>query len=57
LASEYHKADKPVGDIRPDNIFFNKNGEIKVVTQDSWPREQTNYKKSLNLDEKTYLSP
>ena len=57
LGSDYHKCNIKTGDIRPSNIFFNDNGDVKVVTQHSWPEESTNYEKTLLTSEKTYLSP
>jgi DNA-binding helix-hairpin-helix protein with protein kinase domain len=33
----YHNEGRKIGDIRPDNIFINEDGQVKVATQDSWP--------------------
>lgn len=45
-----------VGDIRPENIFLNEEGKIKVSNLLSWPSEISNFQKAF--DKKiTYLSP
>jgi serine/threonine protein kinase len=46
-SSTYHKQDRKVGDIRPDNIFINEDGQVKVASVDSWPGEKSNYEKSF----------
>jgi len=28
---------KKVGDVRPENVFINEDGQIKVGTQFTWP--------------------
>jgi hypothetical protein len=53
----YHVEVKKTGDIRPDNIFINADGHVKVASVDSWPGEQTNYEKSFFEKTITYLSP
>ena len=45
-----------VGDIRPHNVFLNQEGEAKVSSCYSWPREQTNFSKTFD-NERTYLAP
>jgi hypothetical protein len=35
--------DTQIGDIRPQNIFINQEGQIKTSCLQSWPRETTNY--------------
>ena len=45
-----------VGDIRPQNVFLNSDGEAKVSCVLSWPREGTNFSKAFD-NEPTYLSP
>ena len=46
-AFTYHRQSVKVGDIRPDNIFINEDGQVKVASVDSWPGELTNYSKSF----------
>ena len=53
----YHNQGRKTGDIRPDNIFINVNGQVKVASIDSWPGEHTNYEKSFFEKKITYLSP
>lgn len=36
-----------IGDVRPQNIFLNDEGKIKIVNIHSWPRELSNYQKSF----------
>lgn len=36
-ASVYHQQGIKAGDIRPDNIFINEDGQVKVASIDSWP--------------------
>ena len=56
-ASVYHQQGVKTGDIRPDNIFINEDGQVKIASIDSWPSEQSNYAKSFYEKEITYLSP
>lgn len=35
--------DSKVGDIRPQNIFINQEGQIKVSCLYSWPKEGSNF--------------
>ena len=37
------------GDVRPANVLLNKDGEIKLVNQYSFPNEKTNYYKYKNV--------
>lgn len=46
-----------VGDIRPNNVFINEDGQIKVVTKHTFPQEHDNYQKTFYDNEKTYLAP
>ena len=50
-----HGQGHKIGDVRPDNIFINEDGQVKVATTYSWPSEQTNYSKSFYEKEITYL--
>jgi serine/threonine protein kinase len=36
-ASIFHNKGEKVGDIRPENIFINDNGQTKIACQYSWP--------------------
>lgn len=36
-----------IGDVRPQNIFINDQGEVKVTNLYSWPREITNFMKAF----------
>lgn len=36
-----------VGDVRPDNIFINECGQIRIANLCSWPSERTNYEKVI----------
>ena len=50
------KTNGKVGDIRPQNVFLNSDGEAKISSVLSWPREGTNFSKAFD-NEPTYLSP
>ncbi len=56
-AFTYHREGKKVGDMRPDNIFINEDGQVQVACIDSWPGEQNNYAKAFYEKQITYLSP
>lgn len=43
-----------IGDVRPQNVFINDKGHIKVSNLNSWPREISNFSKSFE-NEVTYL--
>lgn len=45
-----------VGDIRPENVFINYDGLVKVGSLLSYPNEHSNYKKAIDL-EPTLLAP
>ena len=57
VTAHYHKNHIKVGDIRPENVLLNDDSKAAVITQHSFPGEQTNYSKTLFGNEKTYLSP
>ena len=57
MCQKFHAVGKKVGDIRPLNLVLNGNGEIKVITNYTWPHELSNYEKSFKSREKTFLSP
>ena len=50
------RANSKVGDIRPHNVFLNADGEAKTSCVLSWPREHTNFAKTMDR-EATYLAP
>jgi serine/threonine protein kinase len=50
-----HGKGKKVGDIRPENIFINEDGQVKVANQLTWPLEQDNYEKTFYEKQPTYL--
>lgn len=50
------KTNGKVGDIRPENVFLNADGEAKTSCVLSWPREGTNFSKTFD-NEPTYLAP
>jgi hypothetical protein len=39
---------KRVGDIRPENVFINFDGQVKIGSLYSYPNENKNYKKSID---------
>ena len=43
------------GDVRPANILLNADGEMLLINTLSFPDETTNYRKSLEQHETTYL--
>ena len=45
-----------VGDIRPENVFLNEDGKIKVANLDSWPCQISNFQKFFEK-KVTYLAP
>ena len=46
-----------IGDVRPHNILFNEQGEIKVLHRYTYPGEITNFEKTLLDKVRTFLSP
>jgi serine/threonine protein kinase len=34
---EFHKNNKKIGDVRPENVFINEDGQVKVATYLTWP--------------------
>lgn len=57
VGSKFHNRGGKVGDIRPENVFINEDGQLKVATKHSWPQEMDNYQKAFYEKEKTYLAP
>lgn len=53
--NDFHDIGKKVGDIRPQNVFINEDGQVKVATHLTWPGEQNNYHKTFYEKEITYL--
>lgn len=57
-AEIFHVRKLKIGDIRPENVFMNEEGMIKVASQYSFPNESVNYEKTLmNREVVTYLAP
>jgi len=54
--NESNDLSQRVGDIRPENVFINYDGQVKVGSLFSYPNEATNYKKAIDL-EPTLLAP
>jgi Golgi nucleoside diphosphatase len=54
-AKDFQSLSKKLGDIRPDNIFINEDGQVKLANVHSWPNEDDNYMKTLLNNEATYL--
>ena len=57
VGRKFHSDGGKVGDIRPENIFINEDGQLKVASRCSWPLEFDNYQKAFYHKEKTYLAP
>ena len=57
MAEKFHDKKQKVGDIRPENVFVNDDGQLKLSTVHSWPRETTNYDKYFYDHEPTLLAP
>ena len=55
--SLFKMLDMKIGDVRPQNIFINESGQIKIGNLCSWPSERTNYEKTIYDHELTYISP
>jgi DNA-binding helix-hairpin-helix protein with protein kinase domain len=47
VGSKFHNRGGKVGDIRPENVFINEDGQLKVATKHSWPQEMDNYQKAF----------
>lgn len=56
LTGAKHELKGPVGDIRPENVFINFDGQVKIGTLLSYPNEKSNYKKAID-NEVTLLAP
>ena len=56
-AKDFSFINRKVGDIRPHNIFVNEAGQIKLAVCFSWPNEPSNFQKTMNEKEITYISP
>ena len=57
VGSKFHSYDKKVGDIRPKNICINEDGQMKLMSMNTFPQELDNYQKTFYDKEKTYLAP
>lgn len=45
---------RQLGDIKPENIFINQDGKLKVANQFSWPDELPSFCKALDLNNANY---
>ena len=53
------KADVPsrrLGDIKPENVFANSTGQVKVVNEWSWPNENSSFVQALENMNATFTS-
>lgn len=63
LVSAKHDAEhrkEPLGDIKPENVFINKEEKIRVACLHSFPFEQESYKKLVDSHSpsyKVYVAP
>lgn len=57
VGAQFHQNGTKVGDIRPENVFINEDGQIKLASKFSWPLENDNYAKAFHEKEPTFLSP
>ena len=52
----FHVRKLKLGDIRPQNVFMNSTGDIKILTQFTYPYAVTNYTHAVtNHEYNTYL--
>lgn len=54
-AKDFQKNKLKLGDVRPQNIFINEDGQVKLANIYSWPNEDNNYMKTVLSNETTYL--
>lgn len=45
---------KKLGDIKPENIFVNEEGKVRVASQYSWPDELPSFARALDLERTAY---
>lgn len=45
---------KKLGDIKPENVFVNEDGKVKVASQFSWPDEHPSFVRALDLEKIAY---
>lgn len=45
---------KKLGDIKPENIFVNEDGKVRVASQFSWPDELPSFARALDLEKIAY---
>ena len=56
-AKDFQKNKVKLGDVRPQNIFINEDGQVKLANIYSWPNEENNYMKTVLNNDTTYLAP
>ena len=47
LAKEYEKQGKKMGNVKPDNILINNDGEVSIICRWSYPGFQDGYTSAL----------
>ena len=47
VGNSIHSENQKIGDVRPQNVFINEEGQVKIATNYSWPSEQNNYAKTF----------
>ena len=52
---DFQKNKLKLGDVRPQNIFINEDGQVKLANTYSWPNEENNYMKTVLNNDVTYL--
>jgi hypothetical protein len=48
------KHSSKLGDIKPENIFVNDEGKLKVANVYSWPNELPSFSKALDFDKLSF---
>ena len=57
LAKEFEKTGQKAGNIKPDNILINNEGEVSIITRHSYPGFVEAYASALYDKEPSFLSP
>lgn len=54
--NKFEKINKKIGDMRPNNVIINDDGQIKVISTCSIPGETTNFEKVVeSINESVFL--